>query len=55
MDTALTRTGDVPVVEVARHRQPFGLLLLAVAQTGAERLISRYREVSPEWFRFPLP
>jgi hypothetical protein len=52
MDTILTRTGHAPGRAL---RRPFGRVLLAMAQAAADRLISPYGELPPEWFLFPLP
>ena len=56
MDTILTRTGDAPAIEArGAERRPFGRLLLTMALATADRLISPYGELPPEWFLFPLP
>jgi hypothetical protein len=56
MDTILTRTGDMPAIEAPQPtRRPLGRLLLAMVQDTADRLISPYGELPPEWFLFPLP
>ena len=60
MDAVLTRTGEVaaaPLRELSppADRPPLGVFLPALARLLGERLISPHREVSPEWFRFPMP
>jgi hypothetical protein len=59
MEAILTRTGE-PAATPSRRRpvkKPPELreLLAAVAQSLAERVPLPHRELSPEWFRFPLP
>jgi len=60
MDAVFTRTGEAPPTRAPRQRarrvrRALGRLLLPMAQTTAERLISPQRDPSPEWFRHPLP
>jgi hypothetical protein len=56
----LTRTGAAPVMEAPqpgarRATRALGRLLLTMAQTAVERVISPQRDPPREWFRFPLP
>ena len=59
--TGLTRTGDasvtrMPTPDTGGITLAFGRLLLTMAQTAAERLVSSQRDPPPaEWYRFPLP
>ena len=61
MDTFLTRTGDAAALAAPTGGIPgvtrgLGRLLLAMAQTTAERVILPQRDPPPpEWYRFPLP
>ena len=60
MEAILTRAGDAvatsaPQVAAVAGRSTIGHRLAALAQAVAERVVSRHREASPEWFRFPLP
>lgn len=60
MEGILSRSGSAPVAPGLPQPRPAGSLpigqgLLALARAVGERLVSRHREVSPEWFRFPLP
>ena len=60
MDAILTRAGDMPVVTMPRPRvgdMPGRLrqLLARLANAAAQRVELPQRELSPEWFRFPLP
>ena len=60
MDAVLTRTGDASALAPPQGGTHGGTgrlarLLLTMAQTTAERLISPQREPSHEWYRFPLP
>jgi hypothetical protein len=60
MDAILTRAGDLPVTrtpapETDGITQMVSRFLLTMAQTAAERLVSPQRDLSPEWYRFPLP
>jgi len=61
MDTVLTRTGDasaLPAPSGGTHRasRMLGRLLLSMAQTAAERLVSSQRDPPPpEWYRYPVP
>ncbi len=60
MDTVLTRTGAAPVIRApqpgpGRATRALGRLLLTMAQTAEERVISPQRDVPREWFRYPLP
>lgn len=60
MDTILTRTSAAPELRTSqwnagRPTWTLGGLLLAMAQNAAERLVLPQRDLSAEWFRFPLP
>ena len=60
MDWVLTRTGEAPAAPAPRHatgavRSVHGPLLAVVAHAATLRLSSPQRELTPEWFRFPLP
>src|SRR5258708_6804094 len=56
METILTRTGEMPALQAPQQqRRPLGRLLLTMALATADRLISPYGELPPEWFLFPLP
>ena len=56
MEAILTRTGDMPPPSPAVIvRLSPRSLFVRLAQSLAERVTSPHRDLSPEWFRFPLP
>ena len=57
MDAILTRTDDAQVTQTPVRQTPVARRLLrlvsAVALAAADRVTSPYRDVPPEYYRFP--
>jgi len=57
MDAILTRTGDAPVTQAPIRQTQVARRLLrlvsAVALAAADRVTLPYRDVPPEYYRFP--